>query len=350
MLGDLKTGDLVLCKVGSFPPWPAVVFPQRLLRQDVYRKRRENYVAVCFFNDPTYYWEQANRLNPLKPAVIEKFLSHDAKVATQKDLIEAYRQAQHFTDLHEFIVSRFTEEERLEELQELAEEEIKSGEDPLLGKSHSRKRRVSSSPSRTITSPSLKGRRKRSHEGAINSKSRTQETEGDSIEVTGVDKSDIVSQNRSRRHKRIHSANDGPSESSEKRSKLDRSRRTEISLLFRRRIQKNLVQREVPPTEEELVESHKMLKKIQENLENNPPFFDLEALRESKLHKLFKVIVNDSNLEEFHPICKKVLIHWADFIAELKSEKVKKEQEELEHQQLQQPQKDKTTTASTYPL
>ncbi|EDO19244.1 hypothetical protein Kpol_1050p104, partial [Vanderwaltozyma polyspora DSM 70294] len=27
-MGNLRTGDLVLCKVGSFPPWPAVVFPQ----------------------------------------------------------------------------------------------------------------------------------------------------------------------------------------------------------------------------------------------------------------------------------------------------------------------------------
>lgn len=347
MIGDLKTGDLVLCKVGSFPPWPAVVFPQRLLRQDVYRKRRENYVAVCFFNDPTYYWEQATRLNPLKPAVIEKFLSQDAKVAAQKDLIEAYRQAQHFSDLNEFIVSRFTEEERLEELLELEGEEIKSGEDPFLGKSHSRKRKVSSSPSATVTSSSSKSKRKRSHEEANSSKNRAHE-EDDSIEGTPAEGSGIVSNNRGRRHKRIHPGNDIPSESSEKKNKLDRSRRTEISLLFRRRIQKNLVQREIPPTEEELMESHKMLKKIQENLENNPPFFDLEALRESKLHKLFKVIVNDSNLEEFHAICKKVLIHWADSIAELKSEKVKKEQEELEHQQLQQSPEDMTTTASAF--
>ena len=54
----------------------------------------------------------------------------------------------------------------------------------------------------------------------------------------------------------------------------------------------------------------------------NGPFFDLKALRESKLHKLLKAIVNDPDLGEFHPLCKEILLSWADLITELKKEKL----------------------------
>ena len=110
-----------------------------------------------------------------------------------------------------------------------------------------------------------------------------------------------------------------------KKQKLDPSRRVEICLLFRRKLQKNLVQRDVPPSAEEIKESHKLLNRIYDNRKNIPPFFDVEALRQSKLHKLFKVIINDENLAEFHDVCKVILKEWSELILQLKKDKLKKE-------------------------
>ncbi|AQZ12012.1 YLR455W [Zygosaccharomyces parabailii] len=297
MAHNLKTGDLVLCKVGSFPPWPAVVFPQRLLRNDVYRKRRANCIAVCFFNDPTYYWEQPHKLKSLNRSMIDKFLLQDAASVSQEDLIEAYRQAQSFSSLNDFIVDRLKEEDRLGELQEeLERERVKSGEDPFMSKADSRKRRTAIS------------------KNTSSSKNKQITPKGEeSVAVT------------------IQEERDGDYDGSQikrrKKSKLDRSRRVEISLLLRRRLQQNLVQRESVPLKQDILESHRLLNKILENLDCDPPFFDINALRESKLHKLLKVIVNTPELSEFHATCKEILVHWSDIAAELKAEKMAAERQ-----------------------
>ncbi|QLQ78627.1 hypothetical protein HG537_0A08750 [Torulaspora globosa] len=299
MTKELKTGELVLCKVGSFPPWPAVVVPQRLLRKDVYRKRRPNCAAVCFFNDPTYYWEQPQRLNKLEPSAIEEFLTGNSKAKNQKELVEAYRQARDFTNLHDFLVNRAKEEKRLEELKrEIGDEEIVAGEDPFMSKTESKKQKQ--------PSPSPSEKRKRTRDD-IKNKHETIDIDSD------YDNGTLQEQKRTRTE-------------NERKNKLDLDRRIEICMLFRRRLQKNLIQRDSSPTDEEISESHKMLHKIHANLDNKPPFFDLDALRQSKLHKLLKVIVNDSDLDEFHPICKSILLKWTDYISQLKAEKTKNEQ------------------------
>lgn len=306
MSTELKTGDLVLCKVGSFPPWPAVVFPQRYLRNDVYRKRKSNCIAVCFFNDPTYYWEQPHKLRELDEDIIKEFLSEGYKTTTQQDLIQAYHEADDYTTLNEFIVSRFTDENRLSELEGEDPDAIPQGEDPFLSKAHQRqKKSIAQQHPPDIRSDISEN----SDNTTTNSKKRKLKSEYEDIDNTGTKDPPI--------QKKSKTASTG-----KKKSKLDTSRKVEICLLFRRKIQKNLVQRENPPSGEELDESLKLLTKIQENLNNKPIFFDIEALRESKLHKLLKVIVNDENLAEFHPVCKNILIHWADIITKLKVEKL----------------------------
>ena len=104
-------------------------------------------------------------------------------------------------------------------------------------------------------------------------------------------------------------------------NKLDRSRRLEISTLFRRRIQRDLIQRDTPPGPREIAESHKLLQKIIENLDNDPPFFDLDTLKKTKLHKLLRVINADAKLQEFHAECETILKHWIPFITQLKKAK-----------------------------
>ncbi|GAV53543.1 hypothetical protein ZYGR_0AK00450 [Zygosaccharomyces rouxii] len=317
MVKELKTGDLVLCKVGSFPPWPAVVFPQRLLRNDVYRKRRPNCVAVCFFNDPTYYWEQPHKLRPFEAKTVENFVQQEAASTSQEDLVEAYRQAQGFSSLNDFIVDRLKEEDRFGELkEELNRETILPGEDPFMSKAEAKKRK--SIPTNT------KGKGKRSIKPENGEKEEDRNTNDTQSSV--AKHKDDTDENRTGGNKR------------RKKSKLDHSRKVEISLLIRRRLQQNLVQRDSPPSKQEILDSHKLLNKISENLVCDPPFFDIDALRESKLHKLLKVIVNDPELDEFHYICKDILVHWIDIIAQLKAEKLTNDQKQQQQQPQQQPQ------------
>lgn len=275
-----KTGDLVLCKVGSFPPWPAVVFPQRFLRNDVYRKKRSGRIAVCFFNDPTYYWEQPHRLNPLDSQKIKDTLENNSM---NDGLIIAYKEAKKYHDLAKFIKTRFVQENRLDEFNDeiSINGTISDGEDPFITK-----------------------------EEVVNQmvKQRQQNNKSKSLKDTDT--------KESKQNTIKHKINKG-------HSKLDRSRQIEIALLFRRRIQANLIQRNDPPTASGIEECHKLLNKIYENLETDPPFFDLDTLRKSKLHKLLKVIVNNHNLEEFHQICKDILSYWTSMILELKKEKEK---------------------------
>ena len=94
------------------------------------------------------------------------------------------------------------------------------------------------------------------------------------------------------------------------------------------------------PLKQDIVDSHKLLKKILENVDCDPPFFDIDALRESKLHKLLKVIVNNPDLGDFHVVCKDILVYWADIFADLKAEKLATEQQK-------QQSKDQPTTETT---
>ncbi|CAI4047257.1 Pdp3p SKDI_12G4830 [Saccharomyces kudriavzevii IFO 1802] len=300
MTKDIRTGDLVLCKVGSFPPWPAVVFPQRLLRDDVYRKRKSNCVAVCFFNDPTYYWEQPSRLKRLDRDTIHTFISEHSKNANQRELINAYKEANNFGDFNVFLQGKFEEEKRLKELKAFEKSEgskIVAGEDPFIGRTKVVNKRKKASIS---FNDDLKGKeeKQQSNEGSnSNIKPSKKKRPMDNMEVklnTNI----------------------------KKKVKLDYSRKIEISLLFRRRIQRNLIQRETPPTEADVKETYELLNRIYENSDTKRPFFDVNALRESKLHKLLKAIVNDAHLEEFHPLCKEILLSWAEIITELKKEKL----------------------------
>lgn len=290
MSTEFKTGDLVLCKVGAFAPWPAVVFPQRFLSPDVYRKRKQNCVAVCFFNDPTYYWEYIHKLKPLTKEGIKKFLTQDHKHTTQEDIIGAYKQADRYNSLRSFMRSKFKSEGRLIEFNDEIDKngEVETNEDPFVGKGKD-KRNI-----------------KEFEHIPTNNKIMKKESHIIKEIVPSDEKQNFI--NSSKSNHKI-------------KAKLDRSRRLEISLLFRRRIQRNLIQRDSPPTIDNINETHKLLSKIMENLDNEPTFFDLETLKKSKIHKLLKVVKSNPKLAEFHPACQEILQHWADIILEIKKEK-----------------------------
>ncbi|SCU80725.1 LAFA_0C00826g1_1 [Lachancea sp. 'fantastica'] len=308
MGSQLLTGDLVLCKVGSFAPWPAVVFPQRFLRKDVYRRRRPDCVAVCFFNDETYYWDKPSRLQPLSKKVVDEFLERAETSGNAGDpvLVEAYEEARNFTSLHEFLLQRLQEEKRMQDWHENADKDtkIEAGEDPFKGKSAKKVNpiKTTTDDEHLATAPS----RSRSR-AAASPDSNSASTPGGAAATKAGPKAD-------------------PSVSARRLARLDHAKRIEISLLLRRKLQTNLVQRNTPPGPEELKESRKLLAKIAENMSSMPQFFDLDALRQSKLHKLLKVIANDENLQEFHGQCTEILEEWKDSISQLRKEKLKSQE------------------------
>ncbi|CEP64683.1 Pdp3p LALA0_S13e00584g [Lachancea lanzarotensis] len=305
MGSQLLTGDLVLCKVGSFAPWPAVVFPQRFLRKDVYRRRRPDCVAVCFFNDETYYWDKPGRLRPLSQTLVDEFLERAAtNTAEDPVLVEAYEEARNFKSLHEFLMQRLEEENRMQDWHENADKDTKveAGEDPFEGRSTKSKTvRKSSEPEQAAIAPSSRSRSR-----VVASSDSGSATIGAPTTKSGP-KSE-------------------PNVSNRRLARLDHAKRIEISLLLRRKLQTNLVQRNTPPGPDELKESRKLLAKIAENMASMPQFFDLDALRQSKLHKLLKVIANDENLEEFHGQCTEILEEWKDSISQLRKEKLKSQE------------------------
>ncbi|CCH61146.1 hypothetical protein TBLA_0E00850 [Henningerozyma blattae CBS 6284] len=419
---DFKTGDLVLCKVASYPKWPAIVFPQRLLGKDVYRERKPNKICVCFFNDLTYSWASPSRLEPLTKKDIEEFLNnnHLKKTSINETLIEAYRDADEFRNLNNFIIQRCTEEDRLEDLEKEEGNEIESGEDPFIGINRRRliqkkekltqkksstkdkKNKINDNDSHSTHPGTIKGvaTKKRKLEksnktdddnndddGADDAKSSS--TDGNVETMNGLSKkkklktlstksersdSDpndmslaphIITVDKPQSDEHIASPSTSISDTSsksnsvsvsnstaasspdtvssltnsnmdttetehnngnihsKKKGMLDSSKKMEITLLLRSKIQKLLVQREDNPTDDDLREAHTLFKRIKKNLNNNPPVFDIDSLRTSKLHKLFKVIGNTESLAEFHPDCKEILLVWSNIINQLKIEKKK---------------------------
>lgn len=302
-INSWKTGDLVLCKVGSFPPWPAVIFPQRFLRDDVYKKKKPERIAVSFFNDPTYYWEFPHKLMALTPKLIDSTLKNNSNANSMNDaLFIAYKEAKKYIDLESFITAKFIQEDRLSDYSDEIDLNgpLINGEDPFITKEMLTEKQNDSSNSYNDNDKfDNKGEE---DGGEFSSKNRNLRLKLDHNGITNIKSKTITTKKRSH-------------------SKLDISRQTEIASLFRRRIQANLIQRDEPPTIEGIKESHKLLNKIYENLDTEPPFFDLTTLRKTKLHKLLRVIVNNYKLEEFHQICKDILSHWATMIIQLKKER-----------------------------
>ncbi|KAH3902455.1 uncharacterized protein SCODWIG_03043 [Saccharomycodes ludwigii] len=420
----LKTGDLVLCKVGNYPSWPAVVFPQRFLSREVYKKRKSNKVAVCFFNDTSYYWDQPNKLTPLTKPQIKSYLKKRKNNGSKDDIYYAYKMAYEFESLHDFVVATCESEGREYDVEDI--DHIESGEDPFLGKVALKKNKrkqtshpgefeskkmkklnsassVGSNNSDTVSAadnfvPSFKeeethydlegkeiDQNKTAKDNKLEMGSRIKEDSPEKKdEEMGKEKKDAVngnhsvkdndidcgsstdtitpgndsvshpdkkntttSNNNEKERFELSDVNNGdrdnnsscdasitingkkPKSNYTKRKRLDRNRRVEACLLFRRRIQKNLIQRNEPPKQQDLDESEEYLRimYVQSLYDNecedkSEKFFDTVALKASKLDKLLRAIINDSKLGKFHDICKSLLLEWSDTIQEVKKQKL----------------------------
>ncbi|CCH63017.1 hypothetical protein TBLA_0J00160 [Henningerozyma blattae CBS 6284] len=111
---DWTTGDMVLCKVGRYDPWPSIVFPRQFLSKDVLKRAKPGRICICFFNDPTYYWANPERLDKLTPEIINKYLRNFTKSEEPRtDLLLAYKHAKKYNGLESFIRNRLKAEKRL---------------------------------------------------------------------------------------------------------------------------------------------------------------------------------------------------------------------------------------------
>lgn len=291
----MKTGDLVLCKVGSFPLWPAMIVPLWFLNDKVKKKRQTGKIPVCFFNDTTYYWVNPTKVIKLTQQLIKATLNDDKL----DNLIVkgAYNEAKLYSnDLVGFLTLKAEQEGRLEQFNKLLQtfgdntntidihKTIITNLDPLLEhptisakytrtKANSLSKQVKKLPKRTIHSHVI-----------INNKNTP------------------TSNSETKHHHHHH--------------KLDKSRNVEICHLLRRRLQSNLLQRDERPTVENIKESFLLLNKIIENLYG---FFDLNCLQQSKLHKVVQLIHRDPQLEQFHSLCAQILQMWDRWIQILKT-------------------------------
>lgn len=130
--GDYPPGTIVLAKLKSFPPWPAIVIPDDLVPEGVAsskpkkpasssgarssrasRSRRKSTAAqsqtsqqdsrlwcVRFLRDDTFMWATANDISLLTKEQIEKFLSKNPK----KGIRSAYEMALDPPEVEEFII------------------------------------------------------------------------------------------------------------------------------------------------------------------------------------------------------------------------------------------------------
>lgn len=344
---DLVTGDLVLCTVGSYEPWPAVVVPQRVLSDSVLSaKENDQQVAVAFFNDATYYWTRPKQLKRLSEGDIKSWIKSPPK-RSSKELKKAYHFASEYSTLQEFVQDRLTLEGRVDDLEEISE--IEMGEDPLIAPP------VDVDEPEELEKPASKKRGRRHHadsdtednDETVNNgngngnKAKQKQQQTQKSKPKQAPKNAAVKKSSSPLSPDLKKTADSSQDFNstltssvsdiqqqqqqpppKKRTKLDYTRRVEIAQIFRNKLQKCLIQRDTPPTEADLAESEKLIRKIQSHAKSSPEFFDLEALKISKLHKLLKVIKNMPELSQFHDSCTEILDIWAPHVQQIKKEKL----------------------------
>lgn len=257
----MKTGSLVLCKVGSFPQWPAMVVPLWFLTDTVKKRAQAGKVPVCFFNDTTYYWVRPDRLVPLTAELLQERL--ESNTLTNVIVKGAYREASRYArDVDGFLKLKAQQEGRLKQFHRLLAEHSSTTDSSSNASTSTTESRVERPTERTV------------HRHVVTTKKKSL-----------------------RPRPRV----------------LDKARNVETCSLLRRRLQTNLLQRDTRPTPQEMKESFVILNKIAETVHG---FFDVQALQRSKLHKVVQIIENDPQLEQFHPICKQILHFWQDLKTE----------------------------------
>lgn len=96
---SFEVGQLVLCKVPSYPKWPGVIVPESEIPSEVLKARKGKTHCVFFFgNDPSFFWGDSKSLFPLSVPECDK-LSKKSKGVIKKAFAHALQHQDDFLEV-----------------------------------------------------------------------------------------------------------------------------------------------------------------------------------------------------------------------------------------------------------
>jgi hypothetical protein len=352
--------DLVLAKMHGFPAWPSFVMPLSLVPDHILlAKKKTTNFCVIFIPDGDFYWMNEKNLDALPRETLDKKISkipsrHTKKKGTGRTLHvnDALLAARYlnFDDFMKHLNMGASKEEAVIE-EELAEDESeRSVEDEHVGvvkeegEAKEEKEEEDNEGNGVEVRKAIKSRRDRVDDGDI----------GDEEDEVDEDVDDAFSARRARRLKRVLSE---PQATTSKRGRASvqpqtpppNGKKAEASppkvvtteekqhqlWLCRIKLQRMLIQRNQPvtppdprqfppPTAEELLVARLILNRLSDFV------MTVDFLRSTKIHKVLKCILRNSDLEypdsfKLHEKCHELLYSWASIIEELKREKLSDE-------------------------
>ncbi|CDK26714.1 unnamed protein product [Kuraishia capsulata CBS 1993] len=146
-MAPYNPGDIVLSKLGSFPPWPAIVFPEDALPPEVLKSKpkKGRTWPVCYFAEATFNWDSERTLSPLTTEMCHSFLKKSSGKKAKR-LVMAYEIALENPSLDEIIGSLNIDAEESSKAKPKQEPQIVASNSPRKKKTDSNKSSKSSTP------------------------------------------------------------------------------------------------------------------------------------------------------------------------------------------------------------
>ncbi|ANZ76653.1 BA75_03451T0 [Komagataella pastoris] len=295
-------GEIVLAKMAGYPKWPAIVIPEERAPKPVLdaKPKGRALILVKFLADTSFYWQGPGTLESLSKNLIESSLK-TKKIKTKKQLAAAYERALEEPTIDEEVViaeegegddgksEDIDEDEEEDEtgysLEELGNENHDESDDTEENK---KPRHSASKQSKNKQSAQLK----------------TSKNKVARVRAKAIGKAKVVSSPE---------------------SEYTYDKKHNAMRFFRANLQKSLLSRSEPPSDEDLKRSNNTLEKLEKFNEVTDVSVDL--LRSSKLHKVLKAILKVPELERpddfrFHIRSQAILNSWGPYLEELKQERI----------------------------
>lgn len=354
--------DLVLAKMHGFPAWPSFVMPLSLVPDHILlAKKKTTNFCVIFIPDGDFYWMNEKSLDALPKELLDKKISKIPSRHTKKkgsgrtlhvnDALLAAKDLEFDDFMKQLNMGASKEKSHIEE--ELVEEEEEEEREGSVEDKHAEvvteegeagEEEEESEGDDAEVRKATKGRRNRVDNGDI----------GDEEDEVDEDVDDAFSARHARRLKRGSSEpqattskrgrasvqpqtpppNGKKAEASPPKVVTNEEKRHQL-WLCRIKLQRMLIQRNQPvtptdpkqfppPTAEELLVARLILNRLCDFV------MTVEFLRSTKIHKVLKCILRNSDLEypdsfKLHEKCHELLYSWASIIEELKREKLSDE-------------------------
>lgn len=242
-----------------------------------------------FFNDPTWFWNNPTHISPLTEEDLKEFKQGKIREAEEPSLQTAYQLASEYEGLEQFLRDEgiLKDNEQYTPYESWQDEKEK------------------------VTIPNLKKSSRKSS----------------SVNHDSEDDSDDTPRKKKSKQSSSSAAKNFPSSTSNSKKAKEPTfeELSQKAVTFRSKLQRGLIQRTTPPTEDELTKINQDFKA----LEKFSDTINLDLLRLSKLHKVLKAITRVDSLQrpddfKFHERSISLLLKWEDLITDLKNEKIDK--------------------------